>query len=196
MNYFLGIALLAFCVGFLVIVPCIGLFYKLRFIRGEKTRRTAENDTKELKAIKDLHQGKKGTPTGGGIPMFLTIIVLFALSVGWVATNIRGLLSGYSFWWEVGIIFSTFILFGVLGFYDDVIKIFGYEKSGFFGLRMRQKLLIQIALAAVVAGLMYWGLKIDFVYVPFWGIVRMGIGYFFLATFLIVAFANAFDITD
>lgn len=196
MQVFLGLSLLTFGITFALYIPFINFLYKARFIRGKETEEVRKDASANFYKMRQLHAKKIGTPTGGGILQAIVLMVMFALTVGWVGTNIRGLLSGYSFWWEVGIIFSCFISFGILGFYDDLIKIFGYEKSGFFGLRMRHKLFIQIALAAVVAGLMHWGLKIDFVYVPFWGIVRLGIGYFFLATFLIVAFANAFDITD
>jgi phospho-N-acetylmuramoyl-pentapeptide-transferase len=39
-------------------------------------------------------------------------------------------------------------------------------------------------------------LGINFVNIPFFGRIELGIGYLFLAAFLIVTFANAFDITD
>jgi len=32
-----------------------------------------------------------------------------------------------------------------------ILKIFGFEKSGFFGLRMKYKLLLQIVLAVIIA---------------------------------------------
>src|SRR3990172_1915262 len=66
----------------------------------------------------------------------------------------------------------------------------------FIGLRMRHKFLLQWVVGLTAAAILYWGLKIDFVYIPFFGIWRLGLAYLPLAAFLIVGFANAFDITD
>jgi phospho-N-acetylmuramoyl-pentapeptide-transferase len=97
---------------------------------------------------------------------------------------------------EVGVLFFTFVGFGLLGLYDDIMKIFGFEKTGFFGLRMRHKFAIQWVLATVVAVWLHLGLKIDIINLPGWGLMHLGGWFMPLAAFLVVTFTNAFDITD
>ena len=73
---------------------------------------------------------------------------------------------------ELNIIFFTFISFGLLGLYDDIMKFFKIDKSGFFGLRFRWKFAIQFILAFIVAVLLYNNLKIDIFYIPFIGVFQ------------------------
>jgi phospho-N-acetylmuramoyl-pentapeptide-transferase len=97
---------------------------------------------------------------------------------------------------ELNVLFFAFISFGILGLYDDLMKFFGFRQTGFFGLRLRHKLVIQLILALIIAVLLYWNLGINFVHVPFYGIIHLGWGYVPFAAWVIVAFANAFNITD
>ena len=97
---------------------------------------------------------------------------------------------------ELNVLFFTFLSFGFLGLYDDIRKFFGFQSSGFFGLRMRHKLVIQIILALIIGLLLYFNLNIDFVHIPFWGVLRLGWWFIPFAAFVVVAFANAFNITD
>ena len=97
---------------------------------------------------------------------------------------------------ELNVIFFTFISFGLLGLYDDLMKFFDIERTGFFGLRFRWKFLIQILLAFIVASLLYFNLKIDIFYIPFIGVFRIGWLFIPLSAFIITAFANAYNVTD
>ena len=108
----------------------------------------------------------------------------------------QNLLSGHDLRFEVLAILVTFTGFGLLGLYDDILKIFGFAKSGFFGLRRWHKFAIQWGIALVCSSILFFGLKIHFVNLPFIGIWDLGFGYLFVASFIIVAFANAFDITS
>ncbi len=97
---------------------------------------------------------------------------------------------------EVNVIFFTFLSFSILGLYDDIKKFFGFERSGFFGLRMKFKLIIQILLAVIIALMLHLQLGISFLYIPFFGTFSLGAFYVPFAVFVIVAFANAVNITD
>jgi len=176
-------------------VPFINLLFKLHFTRKKETEEKRENATKAFYEIRKMHAVKVGLLTGGGILVSLVVFVVSAVGLYFVSKQ-PNFLPGYPFSAEVGVLLFTFAGFGLLGFYDDLVKIFGFNKSGFFGLRMRHKLILQWMIALVSAGIMYWGLKIDFLYIPGIGILHLGIGYFLLAAFLIVGMANAFDITD
>jgi len=166
----------------------------MKFYRRLQTTRDAEG--KIAKIFDKLHNIKAGTPVGGG---FLVITVTFFLYLtlfpllSFLGAYIR---TAYRMMDELNILFFTFISFGLLGLYDDIKKFFGFEKSGFFGLRLRHKFFIQWILALVISSLMYFNLKIDIINVPFWGVFRIGPFFIPLAAFVIVAFANAFNITD
>jgi len=51
-------------------------------------------------------------------------------------------------------------------------------------------------LAFIIAFLLYHQLGISIINIPFWGVLDLGLGYIPLAAFIIVAFTNAFNITD
>lgn len=195
MHFYLGLLMAAFLITAGLFVPFIGLLYRLRFTRREETQEVRKGATANFYKIRQLHAEKRGTPTGGGVLVAAVVVVLFGLVLS-VPGKVVGIVAGYSQWWEVTVLFAAFVGFGLLGFYDDVMKIFGFENFGFFGLRMRHKFFLQWVVGLAVAAMMHWGLGIDFVYLPVIGIWRIGIGFFFLAAFLIVAMANAFDITD
>ena len=97
---------------------------------------------------------------------------------------------------ELFVIFFTFLSFGGLGLYDDIKKFFGFKKSGFFGLRMGHKLVLQIVLAVLIAGWIYFRLGIQILNVPFLGAFDLGWGMIPFVVFVIVAFTNAVNITD
>ena len=101
-----------------------------------------------------------------------------------------------SFQSEINILFFTFLSFSILGLYDDVKKFFGFKQSGFFGIKLRTKLMLQIVLALIIAAMMYFSLGISILHIPFIGTFELGIIYIPFATFVIVAFANAVNITD
>jgi phospho-N-acetylmuramoyl-pentapeptide-transferase len=196
MQVYLGLVILAFAVTFVLFVPFIGLLFKLKFVRGKETNEVRKDATANFYKIRKMHADKAGVLTGGGILVAVVVATLFAVVMNWPVINVRGLVAGHALGWEIAVIFFSFIGFGFLGFYDDVIKIFGLSKEQFFGLRMRHKLVLQGVLGFGAAAIMHWGLKIDFVYIPFLGLVHLGWGYFLMAAFLIVGFANAFDFTD
>lgn len=177
-------------------IPFIGFLYKMHFTRRKETEEKREGASQNFYKIRQIHAVKAGVPTGGGILVALVVIVLFAFTAIRMGSE-NNFFGGYSLAGELAVIFFTFISFGLLGLYDDVIKIFGFAKTGFFGLRMRHKFVIQWILALIAAYILRGWLGIDIINVPFFGgFVHLHYLYMPLAAFLIVAFANAFDITD
>jgi phospho-N-acetylmuramoyl-pentapeptide-transferase len=195
-HLYLGLSLFAFALSMGLMVPFIGLLYKLKFTRKSEMREVRKGASVAFHKIREMHAWKEGVPTGGGILVAAVVMVLFALAIVILKPE-KGVMSGFPLGGELIVIFVTFLGFGLLGFYDDLVKIFGYAKSGFFGLRMRHKFIIQWIIALVVALLMYLGLGIDIVNIPFLDFYfKLGWMYVPLAAFLIVGFANAFDFTD
>lgn len=190
----LGLLIFSFIVTSILVVPFINLLYKLKFQRLEQ--RTEEKRTIGESIFFRLHRAKAGTPMGGGLLIIAVVSILYAILFPLISFLGVYISAAYPIKDELNILFFTFISFGFLGLYDDLMKFFGLAKKGIFGLRFRHKFLIQWILAFIIALLLYKNLKIDFINIPFWGIVRMGVWYLPFAAFVIVAFANAFNITD
>jgi len=194
MVLYLGLLLFSFLFNAFLIIPFIDLLYKLDFRRRKQETKDFLN--KRTKIFDKFNKQKAGTPVGGGILILLTVSFLYFLL--FPSLRILGVYihSAFPLAEELNVLFFTFIAFAFLGFYDDLRKFFGFKKEGFFGLRMRHKFILQITLGLIVSSLLYFNLKIDFIHIPFWGVLRLGIWYLPFATTVIVFFANAFNITD
>jgi len=191
----LGVLLFSFIITSAAIVPFINLLYYLKFQRAQQESRDVFG---KLTPIFNLfHKQKAGVPVGGGLLVVVVVSALFALllpiltSFGIEITSIHS--DAFA---EVNILFFTFLSFAVLGMYDDIKKFFHLEGKGFFGLRMKHKLLFQIILALIISVLLYQNLEIAILHVPFIGTFELGFLYIPFATFTIVAFANAVNVTD
>ncbi|WKZ25922.1 MAG: phospho-N-acetylmuramoyl-pentapeptide-transferase [bacterium] len=192
----LGLIIFSFLITSLLVVPFIDLLYKLKFTRK------AEAPKKGTVPLFDkLHDVKVGTPVGGGVLIITVVSLLFA--VLFPLSSYLGVFvhSAYSLRAELFVIFFTFISFGLLGLLDDYIKMLGKPTRGVlglaFGLSRRSKFLLQWALAAVIAFLIYKFLGISILYIPIIGVtVEMGMWFVPFSAFVIVAFTNAVNITD
>ena len=128
---------------------------------------------------------KIGTPTMGGV------IILF------------GLLAAVILWGDLKNIYLIFCIyialtFGVLGAYDDFIKIKFNNSSG---ISSKLKLLIQIILSIIgISALTYFSdySEISNLYFPFFKNLIINLGWFFIpfGVFVIVGSSNAVNLTD
>ena len=190
----LGILIFSFVTTAVTIIPFINLLYRLKFTRADQKTRDPFNQPTPI--FDRFHSHKKGTPVGGGFLIIFIVSILFALLMpllrflGLEITHVHPINQ------EINIIFFTFISFGLLGLYDDIMKFFKFEQSGFFGLRLRHKFLIQVGLALIISTQLYFNLGIDIFYLPFVGIIRLSWLYIPFAAFIIVSFTNAVNITD
>lgn len=190
----LGLLIFSFIFTSILVVPFINLLYRLKFQRLEQ--RPNDKKTFGESIFFRFHKAKAGTPIGGGLLIIAVVCLLYAILFPLISFLGVYISAAYPIKDELNILFFTFISFGFLGLYDDLMKFFGLAKKGIFGLRFRHKFLIQWILAFIIALLLYKNLKIDFVYIPFWGILELGFWYLPFAAFVVVAFANAFNITD
>lgn len=192
----LGLLLFSFIVVSILIVPFINILYKLRFQR-KKQDNTIDVFGAKTTVFNYFHKQKEGTPIGGGLLIILVVSILFALVLPILKIMGIEIISAYdNFESEVNIIFFTFLSYAILGLYDDIKKFFGFNQVGFFGLRMKFKLFIQVLLALIIALMLYFNLGISFLNIPFIGTFEIGWLYIPFAIFVIVAFANAVNITD
>lgn len=143
-----------------------------------------------------LHGHKAGTPLGGGALIIAVVTILYLAITGIFPSLGIERTSVYPFKQEVQIILFTFISFGLLGLYDDLIKTFGFKRTKFWGLRFRYKFFFQWILALAIASFLYFELGIDIVNVTFFDIINLGPLYIPFSAFVIVAFTNAVNISD
>lgn len=191
----LGLIIFSFIITAVLVVPFIDLLFKLKF-----TRRVEGG--KHSKSLFDqIHDKKAGTPTGGGILVIVVVTLLFLLIMPFVTQMGILVRSSFDLSYERFIIIFSFVSFGLLGFLDDAVKLFGKPKPGalgsVFGLTKMQKFSLQWFLALLIGFFMYRFLGIQIIHIPLFNVViHLGAFYILFAATIIVFFTNAFNITD
>jgi phospho-N-acetylmuramoyl-pentapeptide-transferase len=192
----LGLVIFSFLISSVLIVPFINFLYKMRF-----TRRAEAPKRGKVPLFDKLHDIKAGTPIGGGLLIIVLVSVLFAIIFPLASYLGIYIKTAYNLRWELVVIFFTFISFGVLGFSDDFVKLFVKPTKGilglWFGLRRRQKFILQWILAFIIGFIIYNNLGIHIVHIPLMErVIDLGFWYVPLSALIIVSFSNAFNITD
>lgn len=139
------------------------------------------------------HKDKAGTPTMGGITF--TVGIVFAVIAGYI-----------SFTWFSPEALSDFrvlrffisagmaLLFGLIGFWDDYIKVVKKRNMGLSG---KQKLFLQILVTALYLTALYLiGDRSTAVRFPFLGELELGLFYYPILGILIVGIVNSVNLTD
>ena len=186
MTQLLGLTLLSLVITAILIIPFIDFLYKIKLRRHDQI--TVDPFNKPTPVFDKFNNWKVGTPFGGGLLIICVSTVIFLWSFGILNVKINPL--------EIFAILFTFISFGLLGLYDDGKKLTSGVKFPIFGLRLRYKFILQWALAFVPATILYTKLGYSFVFIHGIGLTDIGFLYIPFAAFVIVAFANAFNITD
>lgn len=191
----LSLLILSFIVTSVAIVPFINLLYALKFQRAQQETRDAFGVLTPI--FNHFHKVKAGVPVGGGLLIITVVSILFSAVIPLLyrfGIEITSVYTAAST--EINILFFTFLSFGILGLYDDIKKFFHFENTGFFGLKLFHKLIFEIILATIISVMLHEGLGISILNIPFIGTFDLGVAYIPFATFVIVAFANAINITD
>jgi len=168
----------------------ISVFFGKRLIRFFKEMGVIENaDHAPTEEVRRALERAESPPTMGGIFM---IVGVFLATILWARLTVPAVMLA---------LFVT-LGFGILGFVDDVIKLFSTVSDG---LRGRTKILIQIVLATIAAGILYKsfsapvfaGHGTDLVVPILKDAVPISM-YFFIAltVLVIVGSSNAVNLTD
>jgi phospho-N-acetylmuramoyl-pentapeptide-transferase len=135
------------------------------------------------------HLTKLGTPTMGGIMIFMPVALVTILlnAVSLIGLKVLGL--------SVLLPLATLAAYGALGAYDDWEGIFGVRRGE--GIKARTKFLGQVGLALIIAWALKYLLDVPELYLPvFETEIELGWLYIPIAAFIIVAFSNASNFTD
>ena len=150
-------------------IPVFIRFYHKAHITGQQMH----EDVKQ-------HQAKAGTPTMGGIVFLITgvlVSLVLALATNQLTNN-------------AGMILFILVLYGLVGFFDDFLKVFRKINEG---LNPKQKLLLQL-----VGGVIFYffyergGDILNVFGYP----LHLGVLYILFALFWLVGFSNAVNLTD
>jgi len=185
----LGLTMLSFLVAF-VTVPLVTSFIEKQ---GLKKQIKSASD---VPIFASLHKDKAGTPTMGG--MIIWVTVLFLAVVFWA---LAGFLDG--FWSYLNFVdrketflpLFALVIAALVGFLDDWLGVRGVGPKG-GGLKMGVRLLLYTVVAALGACWFYFRLDWDVIGVPFFGNVHLGGWYILFFIFIIVASAFSANEAD
>lgn len=181
----LGLIIIAFFITSFLLIPFIDLLFYLKRRSKKVTSQVKDMNTpihNRLLAGKDVE-----TPVGGGILLIPIVVTLSILTL--VITKHK--LSN-----DIFVLIFTLISFGMIGFLDDLRKIFVSFSGKYSGIKGRYLLLLQTVAALIVSMLLYFVVGFNNIFIPVVGNIILGWWYIPLAVFAIVAFANAFNISD
>ncbi|MCX6740428.1 MAG: phospho-N-acetylmuramoyl-pentapeptide-transferase [Candidatus Parcubacteria bacterium] len=182
---------LAFIVALLSTPLLTHFMYKYKW---GKNIRPAESGAP---VMSQLHAHKAGTPTMGGILIWVTTLVLALAFYGLAMWTDWGIFDKLNFLTrsETYLPLGALVAAALVGVVDDILNIKGIGSKG-GGLQMRYKLLIYTVIALVGAFWFYFKLDWDVIRIPF--INNFEIGWWFIpvSVFIMVATSNAVNITD
>lgn len=166
-----------FMLALSMLVTIILMPYVIRYFRKKQLGQTTRNEGPKW------HAAKSGTPTMGGVAIIISAsfaAIVFSILVGQFNTVMILLL-------------FIFVLYGLIGFFDDYIKVVMKRNLGLTSL---QKLIAQI-----IGGILFYiGISMvhlpTSLYIPLLGNIDFGIFYALFIIFWLVGFSNATNLTD
>jgi phospho-N-acetylmuramoyl-pentapeptide-transferase len=187
------LSIFAFC----FVLSMLLMPWLVRFLRQAKMGKSIR-DAKDAPIMSALHQAKAGTPTMGGIVIWLTVFVtVFGLALGcwawpgsWACS--ANFLSRGQTWLPLGLMFTA----ALVGLLDDYLNIrrLGSGKGG--GLRERERLLSYGLIAVIGAWWFFTKLSWDQLHVPFIGTYHIGLWYIPFFILVVVATSHSVNVTD
>lgn len=185
----IGLSLVAFLAAF-ALTPFIAKFLE-KFHLNKQIRTSASTPI-----FSQLHAKKAGTPTMGGIIVWLTVLGL-ALILSILDLLFNGVWTYLSFVdrAQTYLPIIAMLVAALLGLADDVLGVLKIGPHG-GGLRMSQKLVVYLLLALLGALWFYYRLGWDVLSVPFVGNIQIGWWYIPIFIFIIVASAFSSNETD
>ncbi len=145
-----------------------------------------------------LHAAKSGTPTMGGVLIWVTTVFFAGLFYvcghlwGWPGFSELNFLSRAETWLPLGVLVAS----ALVGLFDDYLDVRGKGTAGGGGMTMTKRLLIYTAIAAIGALWFYFKLERDTFNIPFFGDIHLGWTYILVFIFVIVGTAFSVNQAD
>ncbi|PID52721.1 MAG: hypothetical protein CR972_00395 [Candidatus Moraniibacteriota bacterium] len=190
---------IAFVVAFLFTPVWTHFLYKYKI--GIKIKKTGvQGDS--LQHVSNLHAQKAGTPTMGGVIVWMSVLILilsseyifpfFADVLDSVFIERLDFFSRKQTWLPLFALVTT----GVLGLFDDVMSVRGWGSNKGGGMRFAARFWWLFAIAALGSWWFYAKLGWDVIHVPAVGDFSIGLWYIPLFIFVILFMAFSSNETD
>ncbi|PIR88293.1 MAG: phospho-N-acetylmuramoyl-pentapeptide-transferase [Candidatus Harrisonbacteria bacterium CG10_big_fil_rev_8_21_14_0_10_44_23] len=185
----LGLTMLSFLLAF-GLTPLV-----FRFISSLKFKKNIKPE-KDAPIFHELHKGKAGTPTMGGIVIWLTVLVL-AVLIFFFSTIFDGFWGYLNFVNRAETYLPLAALFAaaIVGFIDDLMGVRKIGPRG-GGLKMRHRLAIYSIFSLIGALWFFYRLDWDLFNIPFVGNFHLGLWYVPVFVFILVASAFSANEAD
>lgn len=151
-------------------------------------------NSKETPIFSALHLKKAGTPTMGGLLVWITALVL-TVSFYYLSKVFDGIWEKMNFLSrrETLLPLGALVASAVIGLFDDLIDV--WKKKGFGGgLRMKHRFVIYTIIAAIGALWFYFKLDWTTLHIPFVG--NFDIGLWYIPIFIFIIVATAFSVNE
>jgi len=165
-------------------------YFLYKYKLGKRIR-----DNNSAPIMSRLHQAKSGTPTMGGLLIWVTTLVL-ALIFFYLAKFIKlDILENLNFLSRSQTLLplGALVASALVGLVDDVLNIKNIGPNG-GGLRMRHRLFVYTLIAVVGAWWFYFKLDWDVIHIPFLG--NYAIGLWYIPIFIFIIVATAFSVNE
>ena len=185
MTQLLGLVLISFILTSILLIPFIDLLFHLR---RKYKRIDSSSQSTDTPIHNTLQKGKDiETPIGGGI-LIILIVVILSFSVMFFG--------GFRLTSNIFALTLAMLSFGFIGLLDDVKKIFASFNGKYSGLRARWIFLMQVVFAFLISLVLYFVVGLNNIFIPPIGNLVLSFWYIPFAAFVIIAFANAYNISD
>ncbi len=183
----LGLAALSFVVAF-ALTP-LWTHFLIKWRLGKQIR--AEG----APVFNSLHQKKEGTPTMGGLLIWLTTLLL--AGIFWIlsAMGVDSTIGKLNFLnrSQTLLPLGALVASALVGMLDDMLGIWRVGPKG-GGLKMRHRILIYTAIASFGAWWFYSKLEWSTVHIPFVG--NFDIGWWYIPIFIFILVATSFSVNE
>jgi phospho-N-acetylmuramoyl-pentapeptide-transferase len=142
-----------------------------------------------------LHQKKEGTPTMGGLLIWLTVLILALFFWGLGKMGFNHLITKLNFLSRSQTLLplGALVASAIVGLADDLMGVFRIGPKG-GGLKMRHRLLIYTVIACFGAWWFYVKLSWSTIHVPFIG--NFDIGWWYIPIFIFILVATSFSVNE
>lgn len=143
-----------------------------------------------------LHAHKEGTPTMGGLLIWVTLLIFIIVFFLLARIFPQTLLARLDFLTkkETLLPLVALVASALIGLVDDWLDVRGRGTKGGGGLRMKHRLLIYAAIALIGSLWFYFKLDWTVLHIPFFGNVE--IGWWYIPIFILVITATSFSVNE